>query len=501
MFSQIQKEYEKFLKEADLSRDELFIPTIIDNMSKSGLATIKVYPNKDKWYGITYREDFPGLNHLYLRLDWADLQPEADKFDWTEIDEVMDEWGKKGYRFAIRVCCSETSERQCFATPKWLYDMGCGGGFYPPLPSEDAKWWERVAKDPYMAKMCEEPEKYCHKYWEPDYAEPMFLDYLERFIKAFAEKFDNDPRVEYVDLGSYGNWGEGHNALVSNRVTPIDVYKEHVRIHMQYFKNKPVIVNDDFINMIYGDQMEDVWEWCDGKQELLDDCVSKGMGLRDDSILAGNYYIRDFHTMASPELFDYFYQQAPIDIEAGHYTSYTEENSKGGLVLIEAAKRAHATYAGFHGYIDDWLKDNLYITEYLANRLGYWYFINEIEHAQEVNPGTKMRVTMKWENAGFGLCYNKYDLEMKLTAESGKEYVFSLSEFDNRKIMSQSTRKERLFALLDENMESGIYTVSFRLSETVDGKLNTIKMGIKKEFLDCDGFYRISEIKVKGTKK
>lgn len=63
VFDRIAMEYDKFLKEADLMKDELFIPTIIDNMSKDGLATIKVYKNKDKWYGITYREDLPDLKN------------------------------------------------------------------------------------------------------------------------------------------------------------------------------------------------------------------------------------------------------------------------------------------------------------------------------------------------------------------------------------------------------------------------------------------------------
>ena len=61
VFAYIQKEYDKFLNEADLLKDELFIPTIISDMSKAGRATIKVYTNKDKWYGITYREDLPQL--------------------------------------------------------------------------------------------------------------------------------------------------------------------------------------------------------------------------------------------------------------------------------------------------------------------------------------------------------------------------------------------------------------------------------------------------------
>ena len=61
VFAQIEEDYQTFIKEADLSKDEFFIPTIINDMAKSGKATIKVYTNKDKWYGITYREDLPEL--------------------------------------------------------------------------------------------------------------------------------------------------------------------------------------------------------------------------------------------------------------------------------------------------------------------------------------------------------------------------------------------------------------------------------------------------------
>ena len=61
IFGELQKHYDEFLKTADLSKDECLIPTLVDNMIKSGKATVKVYSNKDKWYGITYREDKEGV--------------------------------------------------------------------------------------------------------------------------------------------------------------------------------------------------------------------------------------------------------------------------------------------------------------------------------------------------------------------------------------------------------------------------------------------------------
>lgn len=57
LFGELQKEFDSFLKTADLQKDECLIPSMVDKLVKNGTATVKVYTNKDKWYGITYRED------------------------------------------------------------------------------------------------------------------------------------------------------------------------------------------------------------------------------------------------------------------------------------------------------------------------------------------------------------------------------------------------------------------------------------------------------------
>ncbi len=56
-FDELEVEFAEFLRTADLSKDECLLPTLVDKLIKSGKATVKVYSNKDKWYGITYQED------------------------------------------------------------------------------------------------------------------------------------------------------------------------------------------------------------------------------------------------------------------------------------------------------------------------------------------------------------------------------------------------------------------------------------------------------------
>ncbi len=57
IFDVLEVEYEKFLKTADLMKQEFLIPEVISTAVNSGNASVKVFKNADKWYGITYRED------------------------------------------------------------------------------------------------------------------------------------------------------------------------------------------------------------------------------------------------------------------------------------------------------------------------------------------------------------------------------------------------------------------------------------------------------------
>lgn len=38
-------------------RDEFFISSVISKAIETNKASVRVYQNADKWYGITYRED------------------------------------------------------------------------------------------------------------------------------------------------------------------------------------------------------------------------------------------------------------------------------------------------------------------------------------------------------------------------------------------------------------------------------------------------------------
>ena len=322
--------------------------------------------------------DFPGLNHLYLRFDWGDIEKEEGKLDWSYIDKIMDEWGKFDYRFSLRICTYEGDGRMPFATPEFVYRAGARG------------------------------YKLSGGRLEPDYGDPVFLDKLSAFMARAGEKFNRDPRIELIDVGTYGTWGEGHTANGSMKLYPLEVIKRHIDLHADNFPDKPVLLNDDHINA----------RWDVGEADnlaLLEYAVGRKLGLDDDSVCVSCYSgRRTYNTLRTPWMFDRFWKNAPIVLEFEHYHMVKPEVFKGGYPFLDALRTAHATFAGFHGYPRPWLEREPYLTEYCANRLGYWYFINGVE-----KDGQTVKIYL--ENRGFGKAYHKFDLMAQLSGEGVRE--------------------------------------------------------------------------------
>lgn len=67
-FDVLQKGYEDFMANADLLKDEYLIPIYVGELLKKNEISVKVLSNKDKWYGITYREDLPEIKEALSKM-------------------------------------------------------------------------------------------------------------------------------------------------------------------------------------------------------------------------------------------------------------------------------------------------------------------------------------------------------------------------------------------------------------------------------------------------
>lgn len=403
----------------------------------------------------------PCMNHLYLRMDWADIEGVGEgKYDFSYIDKIMDEWSPLGYKFALRFCCYEPWLE--YAAPKWLFELG-------------------IAHTRNEFKKEDGTVRYAY---EPDYNDPVFLQKLENFLRAAAEKYDGDERIESLDIGTFGTYGEGHTSSGSDKIYPASVLKKHINLHLKYFKNTHLIINDDFIQEAWNQSPEDA-------SEIYDYCIGKGLGLRDDSICVKSYVEQfGYNTMRHPTFFSHFAENAPVDIEFCHIFHNIPERFKEGLPIIEALKTAHATYAGFHGYEEDWYEKTEYLTDYLTNRLGYWFFVDGVD-AFTPTEGSVEMCKLIFANRGFAKCYNKYRLELRLRDKDGRLFDLNCEPIDTT-LWESGSVNEVTVRLDYRAVPHGEY--SFELGLFSDER--PIKLALKEELLLSDGYYKLTDVKV-----
>jgi hypothetical protein len=425
--------------------------------------------------------NFPGMDHLYLRLAWAFLESEEGVFDWTYIDDIVEKYVPMGYKISFRISCKETGKLNeavpeevdgiLYATPYWVKQAG--------------------------AKGIDKPE-FGPAAWTPDWDDPVYLEKLDNFHKAFAEKYDGKPWVRYVDVGSIGDWGEGHT-WSSTRIPPtLKEVKTHINLYLKHYKKTQIIITDDLI--YYGKPESE-------QQELLDFALANGVSFRDDSpLVAGTTREHlDTWTVRSPLFFEKSYKTMPTVFELEHYNKVKNNGDwrgkngsevipelgvSGADIFLNSMKIIRPTYIGFHGYLGEWLNDNPDLTVTLLNKCGYWYFPKSI-HSKEYKNGL-LSFHVEWTNKGVAPAYNSYQLKGKLIPiDNTSEIIeFEIENSGNTKWMPDAIVTEKYQVSLPEK-PNGEYMFAIQL---YDEKSETpVEIGLSTKF-KYDDYFNVQEI-------
>ncbi len=394
-------------------------------------------------------DDFPFLDHIYMRLAWAYLEPSEGQFNWELIDKVIARFEGK-YRFAFRVTCKETDDTLPYATPKWVVDAGAKGNMV-------------------------------NGYFEPEYGDPVFLEKLENFHKAFAKRYDNRDDVIYIDIGSYGDWGEGHCCCSSEKDWPFETLKKHIDIYLRNYKTQ-LAVSDDIVGSRVDTECND---------QLLNYIIDNNITIRDDGVSV-KYFAKKygFDSLRSGEIFDRAWRHFPTILELEHYSACKNVAYNNGWPFLASCEGAHATYAGFHGFPREWLSENAKLAEIMGNKLGYWYCLNDVEIPDEIRSG-KFNIRCFWENIGSAPAYKQFELKFKLCG-NGKEYLCTADGFDNRRFMPHTITVDD-YRLDFGCVEQGTYTL--KAAMLLDS--TPIKIAVSDDYTDNDGFTELCNIDIK----
>jgi hypothetical protein len=208
----------------------------------------------------------------YTRLDWAIIEPEEGKLNWQELDQHITSWAAVGKQSAFGVMCANSHSTRPYVTPKWVFDAGARNRKVELVnpESHNGTPGEKVV---------------------PVFDDPIFLQKLRAFVTALGERYDGNSNIAYVDIRSYGNWGEGHMWPFKGDHISADSLKEHISIYTEAFPATQLILP-------WGERdFEPVYEWA----------VRQGVGMRRDGICGNGDGAETARALGrEPAVFEFF---------------------------------------------------------------------------------------------------------------------------------------------------------------------------------------------------
>lgn len=316
-------------------------------------------------------------NILYIRVLWQVMEPEEGKFAWIyneEYKEYIRKARSRGLKLAFRIFFDN-------GVPDWVYAAGCHSTLEPPMNLKSDK--------------------------QPYYDDPIFLNKLEHFIKAFAKEYDNPAEVDFVDAYGLGRWGEGHGVTLKYASNRSNVIQRVTECYAKYFTK---------ILTVYNLSMAD---WDISKPLVYD---KLGFLPRRDGI--GSHWYDDQERNCMKELFPdkavigegcYWFGYSKKDTTYDDQTDFINDPRFPGMknwsdVLSVSVDDAIASRSNTYDLRTPfeckvWLEQLPHKVQQFITHGGYRLFPDTIQVVKNENVLT---ISHSWKNRGIGVLPNKH---------------------------------------------------------------------------------------------
>ncbi|MCZ8518250.1 DUF4832 domain-containing protein [Paenibacillus caseinilyticus] len=375
----------------------------------------------------------------HANMTWRQLEPEKGKYAWDAIEQSihLDVWKQRNTKIILRVVLDVPGEDSHKDIPDWLYEeTGRSGEAYDTPLGQG---------------------------FSPDYANPVLIANHERLIRALGERYNHDPAIAAVQLGSIGHWGEWHtwNEEEGRLPYPVheitDQYAEH---YLRYFDNKTLLMRRPH-EIARGSGMG-----------LFNDAFGKA-----DSTVGGflRWYTEGYTSWLTgeqePAMPD-FWVKAPSAGEFAQDAKYLDD------AHIEATlKQAQLTHVS-------WMGPSVPLTlakgsslpanaQRFLTTIGYRFVITQESHEAKVQAGSPLHVSLNLNNRGAAPFYYPWPLELSLVDAGGRVITAQKGTADIREWLPGDTAVSETLNV-PAGTAPGVYTVHVAILDP-----DTVQPGIR----------------------
>ena len=389
---------------------------------------------------------------VYIRFNWADAEPVEGQFNWKLIDGVIAAWKPRGAAVAMRVMTCNAHSSGYYASPKWLFDAGCHGVEYLVGGDDPTSGGQRIPRI------------------EPDYADPIYLAKHGAFLKALGARYDGSGDVEFLDIGSYGVWGEWH----TKHPAPVAVRQQIVDLYLQSFRKTPLVFMSD-------------------DAEVLNYALAHGTGFRRDGVGSpwheqnwiGSKKYADVSGMAET------WKRTPVVFEWFGDYNYLQSRKWSFYAAVNFMLSNHVTLINDNiGRVPAEAMPQL---ERLARLAGARFVLSELAHEATVTPGTPLRLQMKWVNVGAGRLHHPYVLRHSLLDGAGRAVATADAKADPREWLPGHHEIGESLPV-PPGLKDGTYRLALALVDPT-GQRRPFRLAMDAP--ENEGRYTVSQVNVK----
>lgn len=440
---------------------------------------------------------------MYVRGAWSDFEPDEGKYIWDESiwNEQHDTITAKRYRmmrdiakkYGMKLAFTfvvDSRDKHYNFTPEYVRAAGC--------KTYDVTTGSWTGWSPY-----------------PD--DPVFQEKYEKFLTAFAEKF-NDPKItQFVSGFGLGKWGETHSLIYSTGdATPRQAVTDWISSLMaRLFTRVPIVINYHRCIMSTSETADDNSEALNASEQLIDECVNKGFSLRHDAFGMKQYY-KDWERSIATK---YRYIRPIIMeggwVEASHGSSITGD---GYANFAEVRQGEYAEGKGANvnmmdlryssdvnsGETHSWFNSAFSLVKDFIAEGGYRLYPDKISAPRTASANGNVSFVHRWSNLGWGYCptnipqWNQkykvcFALLDKNTGEPLYRFVDPVPEISDWVKGSPKTYTTT-FSL--DNVAPGEYTWGVGIVDTTDNNEIGILISARDEYQTKDGWVKICDVTV-----
>jgi hypothetical protein len=308
---------------------------------------------------------------VFFPVAWSELEPQEGKYAFEEWERRMWDTGPaKGKHVVFRIYADMPNRPSGF--PHWLRDEGVRLTRYTDYGGGES----------------------------PDYNDPRVVKALERFIAALGKRYDQHPRVAFMQLGLLGFWGEWHTYPRNELFASPETQQKVINAYHKAFPNKCLMARTP---RNYA-----------GKQAWL--------GFHDD------LFPEDTD---GPESWKFL----PLMREARRTENWKRAVIGGEMDPNQAPKWLGAQYSRTMKMTDEthftWVgpycpalqqqpdREFTARAAALVQKMGYQFALKEIRHPAAIAKGGKLTFSLTGENQGVAPFYYRWQVELALLDSQG----------------------------------------------------------------------------------